>query len=159
MEQSSRDERRLRMLERQSDEAPAPPVAVKRKRSKGLLVLFMVVCLVSSSVVSYYFFSYVAIAIPRELAGTWEVKEGGLKGSTLEFRLDGTTIATHFEKGEKLTQRQSVKVEGNKIILTGKDDLTGRDDTVIQTILKLTDDELVIRDEDRRVYKMVRVGK
>jgi len=166
MEKSTRTERRERINGRDSEDGfdlmdnTAPPGAArvnKRKRPAWLLFLFLAVCLVGSSVTSYFYFTHVGISIPRELAGTWQVNDGPFKGSTLDFRLDGTAIATHYERGQKLTQQQAVKVEGNKIILTGKDELTGKDDTVIQTIVKLTEDELVIRDEDRRIYRMVRV--
>jgi uncharacterized protein (TIGR03066 family) len=166
MEKSTRSERRERINGRDSEDSfdlmdsTASAAAVKpskRKRPSLLLFLFLAVCLVGSSIASYFYFTNVAVSIPRELAGTWQVNDGPFKGSTLDFRLDGTAIATHHERGQKLTQQQSVKVEGNKIILTGKDEFTGKADTVIQTIVKLTDDELVIRDEDRRVYRMVRV--
>jgi uncharacterized protein (TIGR03066 family) len=168
MDKSSREERRLRLIRRlvsqgeagqEQPEAPqAGGTSLMPKRRVWLVVLFLLVCLAGSTVVSFFFFRYVVPTIPQELAGTWQVVEGGLKGSTLEFRMDGTAIATHFELGQKQILMQSVKVEGNKIFLTSKDDLTGKDETVIQTIVKLTDDELVIRDEDRRTYRMTRVG-
>jgi uncharacterized protein (TIGR03066 family) len=167
MDNSSREERRLRLIRRldsqgeAAQQPDAPQTAAtprKPKRRLWLVGLFLLFCVVGSAVFSFFFFRYVVPTIPQELAGTWQVLEGGLKGSTLEFRMDGTAIATHFEKGQKQTLKQSVKVEGSKMFLTSKDDITGKDETVIQTIVKLTADELVIRDEDRRTYRMTRVG-
>jgi uncharacterized protein (TIGR03066 family) len=135
--------------------APKPK---KSKRRLWRLVLLMLLCLVGSAAVSFVVFVNVEAKIPRELAGTWQVIEGPLAGSTLEFRGDGTTIATKSERGKKVTTQASAKVEGKTIFLTAKDDLTGKDDTVRQTIIRLTDDELIISDMDRHIYRMKRVG-
>ncbi len=122
------------------------------------LWLFLLVCLVGSSLASFVIFKYIAPSVPNELVGTWMIADGPLKGATLEFRWYGTAIATLNVKGKKEETRQAVKVAGSKMLLTSTDDATGKEDTVSQTILKLTKDELVIRDEERRVYTMKRVG-
>ena len=129
------------------------PIAGAGKR-RGWL--FLLLCLVGSTVVSFVVFKYVAPSIPQELVGTWEVTEGPLKAATLEFRWYGTLIATSNGKDHEKTT-QTVKVVGNVILMSSKDASTGKDDTVAQTILKLTEDELVIRDEDRRTYHLKRV--
>src|SRR5262249_9077207 len=110
-----------------------------------------------SAVTSFVIFKYVAPSIPRELVGTWKVTEGPLKDATLEFRWYGTAIATANVKGKPEITDSSVKVVGNRILMTSKHATTGKEDTVSQTILKLTEDELVVRDEDRMVYSMRRV--
>ena len=137
----------------------SPESAGKPARSAGnrRLWLIMALCLVGSTVVSFAIFKYIASSIPQELVGTWKVTEGPLKDATLEFRWYGTAIATENVKGKKVETTQSVKVVGNKILLTSRDDKTGKQDTVSQTILKLTEDELVFRDEDRRTYTLRRV--
>jgi hypothetical protein len=43
--------------------------------------------------------------------------------------------------------------------MTNTDNKSGKEDTVVQTILKLSANELVIRDEDNIEYHMVRVSK
>ena len=95
--------------------------------------------------------------MPRELVGTWQVTEGDLKGATLEFNWYGTAIATQYTGGKKGTLESSVKLEGKTILLTAHDPVTGKEETLSQTILKLTDDELVIRDQDKHVYRMVKI--
>jgi len=118
---------------------------------------FLLLCLVGSAVISFVIFKYVAPSIPHELIGTWKVTDGPLKDATLEFRWYGTAIATSNSKGKEEITESSVKVVGNKILLTSTHAVTGKDDTVSQTILKLTEDELVLRDEDRMTYAMKRV--
>ena len=127
------------------------------KRRLWPLGLLLLVCLGGSFGVSFFFFREVAPSIPRELVGTWQVTEGDLKGATLEFNWYGTAIATQYTNGKKGTLESSVKMEGKTILLTAHDPVTGRQETLSQTILKLTDDELVIRDQDKHVYRMVKV--
>jgi uncharacterized protein (TIGR03066 family) len=166
MHRLTRPERRSRIQHRQSQveiallHTAVPPAAdrpARRKRRWWPVALFLLVCLLGSGAVSYGVFAYVAPAIPRELAGTWQVTEGPLKGSTLEFRADATVVATSYERGKKATVTSAVKVEGKKMYLTARDEL-GKDETLIQTIIRLTDDELIITDQDRHVYRMKRVG-
>jgi hypothetical protein len=42
--------------------------------------------------------------------------------------------------------------------MTSKSPASGLDETVIQTIVKLTDDELVIRDQDQVTYNVIRIS-
>jgi uncharacterized protein (TIGR03066 family) len=127
---------------------------------KWRLWSFLLLCLVGSGIVSFVIFKYIAPTIPHELIGTWEVTQGPLKGATLEFRWYGSAIATSSDKeGKKEITDSSVKVVGNKILQTTKHAITGKEDTVSQTILQLTENELVLRDEDRNTYAMTRVRK
>jgi hypothetical protein len=51
-------------------------------------------------------------------------------------------------------------VEGKTLFLTTRDDETpGKEETVTQTIIELTADELVLRDEDLVTYHMKRVRR
>jgi uncharacterized protein (TIGR03066 family) len=120
------------------------------------LWLIMALCLVGSTVVSFAIFKYIASSIPQELVGTWKVTEGGLRGATLEFRADGTATAILTRQGKKEATHSSVKVVGNTIYLTDRDE-RGKQETVMQTIVSLEQDKLVIRDEDGNVYRMRRV--
>jgi uncharacterized protein (TIGR03066 family) len=123
----------------------------------------LLLCLFGSTAVSFAAFKYVAprllgTSIPRELVGTWQVMEGDLQGATLQFTWYGTATAILFKQGKKETTNSNAKVVGKVLFLTSRDAVTGAEDTVTQTILQLTEDELVIRDEDRNVYRMKRVG-
>jgi uncharacterized protein (TIGR03066 family) len=146
-------------FERGSGEQPEDsPRAQPKPARKPRLWVFLLLCLAGSSLVSFVVFKYIAPTIPHELIGTWQVVDGPLKGATLEFRWYGTAIATATDKqGKPETTDSSVRVEGKKVLLTSTDGLTGKQETVVQTILKLTKDELVIRDEDRKTYTMTRV--
>ncbi|SRR5260370_39561195 len=136
---------------------PASQTAAKPgKRYRGLL-LFLLVCLLVSFAGSYLVFKFLVGSIPSELVGTWQVTDGPLKGGTLEFRSNGTAVAILERGGKKEMDDFEVKVEEKKIIMTTRDKITGKEDAVTQTILKLTQNELVIRDEGRQMYKMIRV--
>jgi uncharacterized protein (TIGR03066 family) len=123
--------------------------------------LFLLLCLLGSTAASFVIFKYVAPSvvapsIPSELIGTWQVVDGDLKGATLEFTWHGTAVATSYKHAVKEVTQSSVKIEGKRIILTTEDPATHRADTVVQTIVNLTDNELVIRDEDKNTYRMIR---
>jgi uncharacterized protein (TIGR03066 family) len=146
--------------ERDAGEKPAPvaPVQPKPAARNWCLWGFLLLCLAGSTLASFVIFKYLAPTIPHELIGTWQVADGPLKGATLEFRWYGTAIATATDKqGKKEITDSSVMVEGKSIFLTTADGVTGKQETVVQTILKLTKDELVFRDEDRRTYALTRV--
>jgi uncharacterized protein (TIGR03066 family) len=145
--------------EQTTDLSQATATATPRKLP---LWLILALCLCGSTIVSFVGFKYlgpalVAPSIPEELVGTWKIATGGMKGATLEFTWHGTAIATEHKQGKTETTHSSVKVEGNKILLTSRKDDTGEPETFVQTIVKLTGNELVIRDEDRQTYRMVRV--
>jgi uncharacterized protein (TIGR03066 family) len=134
-------------------EAPSEPT-----RGKGRLLLVLLICLVGSSAASFVVFKYVIDpGIPRELIGTWQVTDGALRGATLEFREDGTAIAIMHKQGKKAVTNSSARVEGKQLFLTTRDDATGKDETVTQTIVELTAEALVIRDEDQMTYHMRRI--
>jgi uncharacterized protein (TIGR03066 family) len=139
----------------QRDAAPGPQAKPALRRR---LWVFLLLCLAGSSLASFVVFKYIAPTIPHELIGTWQVADGPMKGATLEFRWYGAAIATSPDKqGKKEITDSSVKVVGNTIFQTTQHAVTGKEDTVSQTILKLTENELVLRDEDRNTYAMTRV--
>jgi uncharacterized protein (TIGR03066 family) len=125
-------------------------------------VAFLLLCLLGSAAVSYGVFKYiapsvVAPSIPSELIGAWEVVDGNLKGATLEFTWHGTAIATSYTKNVKEVTTSTVKLEGKRLFMSTEDPRTRKTDTVVQTIINLTDNELVFRDEDKITYRMVRI--
>jgi hypothetical protein len=135
------------------EHTPAPRQAATKpaRRHRRFVFLLLVLCLLGSGAASFVLFRYIAPRTPQELVGTWQVIDGELMGATLEFGPYGTAVAIANKQGQMETTKSSVKVEGKKIYLSSADG------TFIQTIVKLTDDELVIRDPDRRIYRMVRV--
>jgi uncharacterized protein (TIGR03066 family) len=133
------------------------PAAVSSWRGTRL-VLILVLCLAGSTAASFVVFKYLIAKVPSDLVGAWEVKEGPLKGWSLEFRRDGTAVATRFERGQKIVTDHTAKVEGHTLWLTTKDEKTGKEDTVTQTIVELSADELVIRDEEQKTYQLKRVS-
>src|SRR5262245_14246787 len=127
-------------------------------RGKGRLWLVLLICLAGSTAASFVVFKYgIDPGIPRELLGTWQVTDGALRGATLEIRGDGTAIAIMHKQGKKAVTNSSARVEGKTLFLTTREDPPGKDDTVTQTIVELTADELVLRDEDQVTYHMKRV--
>jgi uncharacterized protein (TIGR03066 family) len=139
------------------DPSQVPPQQPAAPARNWRPLRFLLLLLVGSAVISFVVFRYVAPRIPRELVGTWQVTDGDLKGATLEFRWYGTGIAGKANQGKMEFLESSVRVRGKRIVMTYTGLKAGMDETVIQTILKLTDDELVIRDEDEHVYHLVRI--
>jgi uncharacterized protein (TIGR03066 family) len=135
----------------------APPAAAPPRQGRRL-VLILLLCLAGSMAASYVVFKYVIVSIPPELVGTWQVTTGPMRGWTLEFHRNASALATRYERGQKIVTDYSARVEGKRLSLTTRDEKTGKDDTVTQTIVELTADELVIRDEDQITYHMKRVG-
>jgi hypothetical protein len=152
-ERRQRRQAQEEVVEQTTAEPQAEVKPVKRKRRLWPLLL---ICLLASSVVSFVIFKYIAPRIPRELVGTWQVVEGDLKGATLEFRWYGTATAVEYKQGKKEIVNFSVEVDDDVIYLTTRDAL-GRQETLTQTILEMTDNELIIQDADHKTYRMVRV--
>jgi uncharacterized protein (TIGR03066 family) len=135
--------------------APAPAPAPTNRRVWLLLILL----LVASSGISFVVFRYVVAGTPREIVGVWRVVDGPLRSATLEFRPDGTATATLIRLGKTETTHSVFRVSGQTIYMTDRDDKTGKEETVTQTIVAMENDELVLRDEDRNEYRMKRVGR
>jgi len=131
--------------------APAKPFGPGRR-----VWLILLACLAGAAVVSFILFRFVFPPVPADLVGNWQVTEGPLRGATLEIHANGTAVASVDKQGKKLVSRSTVKVEENRLFLTTQDSKTGEQETVVQTILNLSDNELVIRDEDKLVYRMRR---
>jgi hypothetical protein len=138
----------------------AAPTTAKPGRSRRLLWV-MLVLLLGSAVASFVIFRYVLprfYGVPRELVGTWQVTEGPFKGATFECGWSGNAVFTVHKQGKMESTNSVVRVRGKRMFLTTKDPATGNEETLIQMILKLTDDELVFRDQDEVTYQLIRIG-
>jgi uncharacterized protein (TIGR03066 family) len=137
---------------------PAAPGATTKPGWNRRLLWFLLLLLAGSTVASFVVFRYVVARVPRELVGTWQVTDGAEKGATLEFRWYGTGIAAKVKNGKKQVRESSVRVRGKRIFMTYEGQMDGQEETDILTMLKLTDDELVIRDQDDVTYNLIRIG-
>jgi uncharacterized protein (TIGR03066 family) len=167
---STRQERRSRVFRRRPSGAAVAvrvdgsPEAVPVRGRNRRRWLFLLLCLFGATAGSFVLFKYIAPSviapsIPSELVGTWQVVDGDMKGATLEFTWHGTSVATSYKDKVKDVTHSSVKVEGKRIFLTTEDPRTHKAETVVQTIVNLTDNELIIRDEDKYTYRMIRVQR
>jgi uncharacterized protein (TIGR03066 family) len=159
-ERRSRAHRRASRGEAAAPEPAAAQTAAEPPARGRSLWLVLLLCLAGSTAVTFVVFKLALTpAVPPELVGSWEVAAGPLRGWSLDFRNDGTAVATRYERGKKIVTDYSARVEGNTLSLTTRDEKTGKDDTVTQTIVELTADELVIRDEDQITYHMKRAAR
>ncbi len=156
----SRRHRRTSKGEVAELQAAVPETNITPPRWRPRLWLVLLLCLAGSSLVSFVVFKHlIEPTVPPELVGSWEVTAGPMRGATLDFHSDGTAEAVMYKHGKKATTHSTAKVEGKTLFLTNRDDSSGKEETVTQTIVELTADELVLRDEDQITYPMKRVRK
>jgi uncharacterized protein (TIGR03066 family) len=88
-----------------------------------------------------------------KLVGTWEVvkaesEKGPPPGMTVHFTKDGKATLS-FKAGDKtISAEGTYKVEGDKLAITLKIGPGGKDHTDTDTIVKLTDKQLIIKDSN-----------
>lgn len=88
-----------------------------------------------------------------KIIGTWELTKGGgetAPGSTFEFTKDGKTKMTAKVGDKTINMDATYKVEGNKLLTTAKGP-DGKEDTNTDTIVKLTDTEMVLESKEGKV--------
>lgn len=95
--------------------------------------------------------------IPHQMAGTWLIPEGELKGATLEFLRNGTMVGIVNIDGKEGRIRGKIDVEEGKLHITTIHPVTFKEHTDTQTIQSLTDDEFVIVDKKGTVIRMERL--
>src|SRR5688572_30203347 len=93
----------------------------------------------------------------KKLVGKWEPKEKPKGVSVVvEFTKDGKmTVNSTADDGTKLVDESTYKVEGNKLIMTVK--VKDKEETRTTTITRLTDTELVGKDDKGQERTLVRV--
>jgi uncharacterized protein (TIGR03066 family) len=92
----------------------------------------------------------------KKLVGKWEPKEKK-KGTAfvVEFTKDGKVTFAGTENGKEVQAEGTYKVDGDKLTLVLK--VGEMERTMIRTVSKLTDAELVSREGDRTEDTLVRV--
>lgn len=93
----------------------------------------------------------------RDLIGKWVVVGGEQDGATFDFLRDGTMVGRINLKGREGIINARVTVSGSKLHITTQDPTTKRDYTVTQTIVTLTQQDLVVEDEKGQRIRMQRV--
>jgi uncharacterized protein (TIGR03066 family) len=92
----------------------------------------------------------------KKLIGRWQPKDKKAVPMVYEFRKDGTLVnETVADDGTKFRSEWAYKVDGNKLTLTLK--APGKELTINSTITKLTDSELVGKDEIGQEQTLVRI--
>lgn len=79
-----------------------------------------------------------------KIVGKWENKNKK-ENVKIEFAKDGTVTFTYKDGGKELNVSQKYKVEGDKLVLI--EEVFGEKVTITTIITKLTDTELVTKDE------------
>jgi uncharacterized protein (TIGR03066 family) len=90
----------------------------------------------------------VAASNKEKIVGVWEVTKAAEAppGATIEFTKDGKLIQTAKVEGKEMKMEGTYSVEGDKITSTTKGP-GGKEAKETATITKLTDTELVTKDE------------
>jgi len=92
----------------------------------------------------------------KKLIGKWEPKEKKEGASVvIEFAKEGKLAITFGGKGKDVTIDGTYKVDGNKLTTTLKVGDKERSDT--STVTKLTDTELMMKDEKGKEDTLVRI--
>jgi uncharacterized protein (TIGR03066 family) len=111
---------------------------------KWALVLLVIAVAAGAT---FALFEFVLIArLPAELVGRWHVSEGEMAGATLEFRRNGTMTVRMTVAGKDYLMEGTATVSGKTLRTTAENPLTGKAETGAQTIVTLTETELVTQD-------------
>ena len=120
-------------------------------------VMIGVLCALVAFGGTWAFFEYVVWnTVPPELVGKWVVTEGKQEGATFDFFRGGTMVGTVNVKGNEAIVNARIRVEDKQIFSTTVNPNTGRNDTRVLAIRRLSPTELVIEDAESGVLKMAR---
>jgi uncharacterized protein (TIGR03066 family) len=116
-----------------------------------------VLCVAHSAAATFAVFEYVILSkVPRAMLGKWVVTEGEMEGATVQFFRDGTMICEMNRNGKPWALKAQVRAEGDTLWSTATNSMTGKADTDMQTIVSLTDTQLVLEDKTGTLLKMER---
>jgi uncharacterized protein (TIGR03066 family) len=110
------------------------------------------------TVASFAVFAFILPGkLPPELVGEWRVVGGDMHGMTLEFKRNGTMIGKAIVDGKDHLLEGQAEVTGTTLRTTTTNPFTGRSETGTQTIVSLTETELVTEDAKGTRITMKRV--
>ena len=130
------------------------PVDIKRRKSRLWIIL---VTLLAAGATWAVFEFVVWNRLPTELVGTWEVQGGPQDGAVFEFSRSGNMVAKINDGGNLGMIHSTIQVEGKKMVSTSKQPSTGAVHTSAMLIQKLTARELVIEDDQGKIWEMKRI--
>jgi len=145
------EEKRQKLTQQQG----TPQQAQKRSWLRWAVPLL---CLLISAGGTFALFEFVILSrLPRAMLGKWLVIEGEMEGATAEFSRKGTTIWKVNMKGKEAIIKGRVEVDEKTMRITTTNPMTNEPVTDTQTILTLTENQLVIEDQKGTVIKMERL--
>jgi uncharacterized protein (TIGR03066 family) len=107
---------------------------------------------------TFALFEFVLLArLPAAVVGQWRVVGGEMDGATFEFRRDGTMVGKLTVQGKEGLIEGKAEVSGKTLRTTTTNPFTGRAETGTQTIVSLTERELVTEDGKGARVTMQRV--
>jgi uncharacterized protein (TIGR03066 family) len=132
---------------------PAPRAAPSSKKHWALLALCLVfACAGTWAIMEHLVWN----RLPSSLVGKWVVQGGEQDGATFDFYPNGVMIGRVNLGGKEGIVNAQVAVEEDTLFITTKNPRTGQADTKTQTIKTLNAKELVLDDERKNVFRMVR---
>jgi len=83
----------------------------------------------------------------KKLVGKWQPKDEKEKGMLIEFTKDGKVSLSAEGKGKDFKIEGKYKLDGNKLSM--EMEFGGKSQSMTRTITKLTDTEMVSKDDDK----------
>jgi uncharacterized protein (TIGR03066 family) len=133
--------------------APSPARALGR----WIAIVLVVAVVAGASFAAFEFL--LPDRIPPELVGKWRVVDGppNLNGMTMEFKRNGDMIGRATVNGKDFAMEGTAVLDDKTLHTTTTNLYTGRSETGMQTIVTLTENELVTRDQKGTRLTMTRV--
>jgi uncharacterized protein (TIGR03066 family) len=106
---------------------------------------------------TWAFFEFVVWnTLPSQLVGKWVIQGGEQDGATLDFSRSGIMVGRMNHRGTLAIVNARARVEGKTLFITTRNPNTRADETRAQTMKTLTATELVIEDEQGKVFTLRR---
>jgi uncharacterized protein (TIGR03066 family) len=118
-----------------------------------------VLCLVVAAASTWAAFEFVILTkLPRELLGKWVVVGGDQDGATFDFYRNGTMRGRINVRGREGLIDARVKVE-DKVLYSTTTNPSGIEETRTQTIVTLTEKDLVLQDDRGQLLRLERAAE
>jgi uncharacterized protein (TIGR03066 family) len=146
--------RKQKKLVESARQNPAP--VLRRGWLKWLITLLVLLTLTGGGIALYQYLT--PARIPPEMVGTWQVSGGDFNNAKIEFYRNGkmTAIVPQEDGYERMIEAW-VEVEGNLLKNRVTDPRTNKTVTGAQTILTMTEAEIVTVDPNGVKIHMKRV--